>query len=49
MNGSVKNLVTDISSMSTQLKIHYHYFNNEFFVDPDKKFTSLLGKLIVKY
>jgi len=40
----IKNTVTDISSISKQLKSHY--YNNEFFVDPEKQFINLLDKLI---
>jgi len=42
---AIKSTVSEITGMSEQLKTHY--FNNEFFVDPDKKFTNLLEKLIV--
>ena len=34
-----------ISSTSLQIKKHYYY---ESFIDPDKKFVTLLEKLIVK-
>jgi len=44
-NKDVKNSVEEITKMSKELKSHY--FKNEFFVDPDKKFEKLLEKLIV--
>ena len=35
----------ELNRITNELKSHYVY--NEFFVDPDKKFTSLLEKIIV--
>jgi len=36
---------SDILTFTSQLKKHYYY---ESFIDPDKKFVTLLEKLIVK-
>jgi hypothetical protein len=35
----------EISNITKELKNHYYF--GEFFVDPDKKFTNLLDKVIV--
>jgi hypothetical protein len=42
---NVKLKQDELNKIVTELKSHYAY--NEFFVDPDKKFTLLLDKIIV--
>jgi len=45
MKEQIKYKKNEIDKITSELKSHYYM--DEFFVDPDKKFVSLLDKIIV--